>query len=85
MPADIKPIRIVPSKRIGTEYIDYALAMLDEAVEGKITAFAWVAAGSDFATWVGRSGPMTRQDRMNIIGQLHLMIRYLEDEEMESR
>ena len=50
--------------------------MIADAKEGKVTAFAWAAVGSDFSLWVDWT-LMTRQDRMNLIGQLQTMIAQL--------
>ena len=57
--------------------------MLAEAESGDVSAFAICAMGPQFSTWWAIS-ETTRDARMNLIGQLQMMIRVLEDEELES-
>lgn len=50
--------------------------LLADAESGKVTAFAFVAAGPDFAYWLSRT-KTTRQDRVSLIGQMTLLQREL--------
>lgn len=54
--------------------------ILADAEQGKVTAFAIVAIGPDFANWMVRTRT-SRQDRMNLLGQLTYMMRSLHEDE----
>lgn len=58
--------------------------MTEQATTGEVTAFAWVAIGPEFSSWCGTSGGMTRQDRINLLGQLQLLQHYLLQAEDEA-
>jgi hypothetical protein len=61
---------------IPKDFCDQVERVVADMRSGKVTSFAWVAIGPDFARWENAyiSG---RSDRMNILGQmdtLHLQI-----------
>lgn len=63
--------------------IDTALEMLVDAENGDVAAFAWCAVGPQFSTWWSITAT-NRDTRMSLIGELQMMIRILEDEELKS-
>lgn len=81
--------RVLPHRATGylpcaEDAIASLRSIVDDAMTGKVTAFAAVAIGPDFSNWLVTSGRMTRQDRMNLIGQLAGMQAALWKQEEES-
>lgn len=81
--------KVVPHRAVGYQPCDERQiadlqAVVDDAKSGKVTAFVAVAIGPDFSNWLLTSGAMTRQDRMNLIGQLNGMVIELWETERRS-
>jgi hypothetical protein len=57
--------------------------MLADARSGKVTGFVFAAIGPEFAQWW--NGYMSsRMDRLTLLGQLSMLQRAIQDEEMKS-
>lgn len=82
---DPKPIQLKPVgyKPVRASSIAHLREMADEAEAGRVTAFVFAAIGPDFALWTSKT-PMTRQDRLNLMGQLQLLMADLIKDEDES-
>jgi hypothetical protein len=83
-PTNVLPHLAKSPQRPHRSKIDTTLSMLAEAERGDVAAFAWCAMGPQFSTW-WLITDLNRDARMNLIGQLQMMIRVLQDEELESR
>jgi hypothetical protein len=70
--------------RVRPESVDELIDVAAKAETGEVSAFAYVAIGPDFANWYGRT-ITTRQDRMNLLGQLELLRNALVQDEIESQ
>jgi hypothetical protein len=78
-------VKLVPRKRrMRADRLARLAELLREARRGAVTAICFVAVGSDFATWYGQLGAITRQERVCLIGQLELMKQDLIDQENEA-
>jgi hypothetical protein len=69
--------------RLPDEQIIEIEHVLDDAKSGAVSGFVLVACGPDFNKW--RQGYVSGAgDRMNLLGQLQMAIRAIEDAELES-
>lgn len=70
-----------PRRHLPDSHSSYLREFADASESGEISAFAVCAIGPSLSTWRGLSRNMTRTERINLIGQLHLLIDELTDRE----
>lgn len=78
--ADVKIHRATGYKPIHENSLKLLRELLADAESGKVTAFAFVAAGPDYSYWMSRT-LATRQDKVNMVGQMVFLQRMLMEDD----